>query len=53
MCRFKDCKLKSCYNFENKKIAMFCNLHKKEGMIFFNGYVCFEKDCNMLLEEGL
>lgn len=44
-CIFKNCKLKSIYNYEGKKNPMYCNKHKLNDMIDVTHNLCIHKRC--------
>ena len=44
-CTHPNCKKISIFNFESEKKALYCSLHKKEGMIDIKHPICIHPNC--------
>jgi hypothetical protein len=41
----QKCEIHASYNYENEKERLYCNKHKKEGMIDVNNKKCLQENC--------
>jgi hypothetical protein len=48
LCREGNCRIYSCYSFENEKKPHFCFNHKKDGMINVVTNTCKKVGCNII-----
>jgi hypothetical protein len=45
VCIEEGCDKQSTYNFPDHKTKLYCNMHKKEGMINIKSKICIEEGC--------
>ena len=47
-CIHEGCKTRPIYNYKNKTNALFCSVHKQDGMINVISKTCTHKGCKTL-----
>ena len=48
MCKGINCKSRCYFNKEGEKKALYCNVHKLEGMINIKNPICIYPDCKSI-----
>jgi len=47
MCIHPNCKVIPTFNTEGNKIALYCSMHKKEGMVKIVSKICIQQNCKI------